>query len=437
MKVTGFAAYDPKAANFQATFTKIKATNPDAVFIGGLIDENSGQLINDKVAVLGPNTDARGRHAHPSGRLHDGRDLPAHEGGTPNAKGAYFSVAGVGIDKYKGAALDFINGFKASSAARPSTRTRSSARRPHGPARRDRQVRRQPSSVIDEVFKTKITDGLIGSFSLNENGDLTGANGAAMLFTIYKGTNKLNTLQTTSRRRIVDAAREGSGRLKRSLDPATRRRASALPPSLESANRGLTQHREVLRLSRTAPSADHILGFVFSASCLWLLHNLDQDSRTSSTVVLIGLTQGIGLRARRARLHARLRHPPADQLRARRRVRPQRPVREHVSSSPSSGSTSLGGPRRSSPACSVTFLIVVAFGATAQLHDRVRGLSPPASGSAARGADHRGRHVVHRPEHLARDLRRELPQRPAADLRGERLHDRRVHYQWIRSSWCW
>ena len=56
MTVTGFTAYDPKQANFQALFTRIKGQNPDAVFIGGLIDENSGQLINDKVKVLGDNT---------------------------------------------------------------------------------------------------------------------------------------------------------------------------------------------------------------------------------------------------------------------------------------------------------------------------------------------------------------------------------------------
>ena len=55
MTVTGFSAYDPKPANFRATFTKIKGQNPDAIFIGGLVDENSGQLINDKVAILGPN----------------------------------------------------------------------------------------------------------------------------------------------------------------------------------------------------------------------------------------------------------------------------------------------------------------------------------------------------------------------------------------------
>ena len=34
---------------------EIKASGADGVFLGGLIDENGGQLIRDKVAVLGPN----------------------------------------------------------------------------------------------------------------------------------------------------------------------------------------------------------------------------------------------------------------------------------------------------------------------------------------------------------------------------------------------
>jgi hypothetical protein len=65
------------------------------------------------------------------------------------------------------------------------------------------------SSVIEEVYNTEVTDGLIGTFSLNENGDLTSASGAATLFTIYIGTDKLNTLLTTSPEAdLVDAARK-------------------------------------------------------------------------------------------------------------------------------------------------------------------------------------------------------------------------------------
>jgi branched-chain amino acid transport system substrate-binding protein len=208
MKVTGFTAYDPKQANFRALFTRIKDQKPDAVFIGGLIDENSGQLINDKVAILGPNNGAV-KLMLPDGFTTDAV-FQRSEGGTPNAKDAYFSVAGVGIDKYKGAALDFINGFKSTLGGKPVD--------PYAilgaqagivllNAIKDSDGTR--ADVIKEVFATKVNDGLIGNFEFNENGDLSGAKGAAVLFTIYKGTNKLNTLLTTApQANLVDAARK-------------------------------------------------------------------------------------------------------------------------------------------------------------------------------------------------------------------------------------
>jgi branched-chain amino acid transport system substrate-binding protein len=208
MKVTGFAAYDPKQANFRALFTRIKGQNPDAVFIGGLIDENSGQLINDKVAILGPNNGAV-KLMLPDGFTTDAV-FQRSEGGTPNAKDAYFTVAGVGIDKYKGAALKFINGFKSTLGGKPVD--------PYAilgaqagivllNAIKDSDGTR--ADVIKKVFATKVNDGLIGNFEFNENGDLSGAKGAAVLFTVYKGTNKLNTLETTApEAKLVDAARK-------------------------------------------------------------------------------------------------------------------------------------------------------------------------------------------------------------------------------------
>jgi branched-chain amino acid transport system substrate-binding protein len=212
MEIKGFAAYDPKQPNFQATFTKIKATDPDAIFIGGLIDENSGQLINDKVSVLGPNTDNPSKGVMlflPDGFTTDAL-FQRSEGGTPNAKGAYLSVAGVGIDKYKGAALEWIDGFKSQlggAAVDPyAILAAQSAQVLFDAIDRSDGSR---SSVIEEVFNTDVKDGLIGSFSLNENGDLTGASGAATLFTIYIGTDKLNTLLTASPEAdLVEAARK-------------------------------------------------------------------------------------------------------------------------------------------------------------------------------------------------------------------------------------
>ena len=68
------------------------------------------------------------------------------------------------------------------------------------------------SSVTDEVYKTDVKNGLIGSFKLNKNGDLTGANGAATLFTIYEGVGgHLKTLMTTGPQPdLVQAARKAA-----------------------------------------------------------------------------------------------------------------------------------------------------------------------------------------------------------------------------------
>jgi branched-chain amino acid transport system substrate-binding protein len=212
MEIKGFAAYDPKQPNFQATFTKVKATDPDAVFIGGLIDENSGQVINDKVSILGPNVDSPSKGTMlflPDG-FTDNAIFDRAEGGTPNAKGAYFSVAGVGIDQYKGAALEWIEGFQQSTNAEsisPYSVLAAQSAQVLLDAIENSDGSR--SEVIENVFDTQVDDGLIGSFSFNENGDLSGASGAAILFTIYIGTTELKTEVTTGPEAdLVEAARK-------------------------------------------------------------------------------------------------------------------------------------------------------------------------------------------------------------------------------------
>jgi branched-chain amino acid transport system substrate-binding protein len=210
MTVTGFSAYDPKQANFRAIFTRIKATNPDAVFIGGLVDENSGQLINDKVAVLGPNA-GDVKLFLPDGFTADAV-FQRSEGGTPNAKDAFFSVAGVGIDKYTGEAKTFIDDFKKTIPGKsvdPYAILGAQAARVMLDAIADSDGTR--ADVIKRVFETKIDNGLIGSFEINENGDITGAKGAALLFTIYKGTDKLVTFKTAGPKpNLVEAARQAA-----------------------------------------------------------------------------------------------------------------------------------------------------------------------------------------------------------------------------------
>ena len=123
------------------------------------------------------------------------------QGGTTNANGAYFTVAGVGIDQYVGKAKTFINGFKkqynikdvqpyAILAAQAAQVLLDAIEKSDG----------SRAQVITNVFGTHVTDGLIGSFSFNKNGDLSGATGPSLEFTVYDGKN--NTLQPSRRRRL-------------------------------------------------------------------------------------------------------------------------------------------------------------------------------------------------------------------------------------------
>ena len=130
------------------------------------------------------------------------------------------------------------------------------------------------------------------------------------------------------------------------------------------------------------------------------------------------------LRRRRAGLHARLRHPAADQLRARRRVRALGPRREH-------GHRQRPRPRRELEHARghrrPRFHARRDHGRLLALQrvDRTSGLPTAAPRAEAGAADHRSRHVVHRPEHRPRVLRRQLPHR--AELHPS--HERDPHRQ--------
>jgi branched-chain amino acid transport system substrate-binding protein len=55
IEVTGAGSWDGKADAYRQLMRRIEATDPDAILLAGLVDENGGQVIRDKVAVLGPN----------------------------------------------------------------------------------------------------------------------------------------------------------------------------------------------------------------------------------------------------------------------------------------------------------------------------------------------------------------------------------------------
>jgi branched-chain amino acid transport system substrate-binding protein len=195
IKVAGFEAWDPKATSYTSQMQKIKASGADAVFLGGLIDENGAQLIKDKVAVLGPN-DGDVKLLAPDGFT---TQATIDEAGTA-AKGMFMSIAGVPIDTFKGAALDFIDGLQngplQGKAIDPYAIYGGQAAQVMLDAIAASDGTR--ADVIKQVFATNVTDGLLGSFKFDENGDPEEASGAVVGFTIYVATDELTTETTIS-----------------------------------------------------------------------------------------------------------------------------------------------------------------------------------------------------------------------------------------------
>jgi branched-chain amino acid transport system substrate-binding protein len=55
LEVAGHEGWDANAQNYKALMTSIKSTGADGIFIGGISCFNGGQLVKDKVAVVGDN----------------------------------------------------------------------------------------------------------------------------------------------------------------------------------------------------------------------------------------------------------------------------------------------------------------------------------------------------------------------------------------------
>jgi branched-chain amino acid transport system substrate-binding protein len=205
IKIAGFSAWDPKQSSYEALFTQIKGTGADAVFLGGLIDENGAKVIKDKVAVLGPN-DGQVKLLAPDGFTT--QQTIDEAGGA--AKGMYMSVAGVPIDQFKGKGKQFADKFKADVLKGKPIDPYAIYGAQAGQVVLDAIAASDGTrgDIIKKIFETKVTDGYLGSFDINENGDPSGAQGAVVGFTIYEATDKLTTDTTISPKQAdVEAAR--------------------------------------------------------------------------------------------------------------------------------------------------------------------------------------------------------------------------------------
>jgi branched-chain amino acid transport system substrate-binding protein len=184
--VAGFSAWNSKASSYTGLATQIKQSGADAVFIGGLICENGGKLIKDLSSVLGKNV-----------------TLLAPDGFTPisavvsgagaAAEGMYVSVAGQPNEKLGPQGQKFVKDFGATQAGGnvdPYSSYAAQAADVLLTAIANSDGTR--ADVATQLLNTKVTDGILGSFTINANGD-TNSNPV----TIYQIKNGKQTTYKT------------------------------------------------------------------------------------------------------------------------------------------------------------------------------------------------------------------------------------------------
>ncbi|MFN0280988.1 MAG: branched-chain amino acid ABC transporter substrate-binding protein [Kineosporiaceae bacterium] len=117
LEVLGNEPWDAKQPNYTSLFNKIKAAGPDLVYIGGIYDNNGGQLVKDKVAVLGDN------EAVPMIGPDGFTGYPELQK-LPQGQGMYLTFAGLSNDQLReagGSAAKLLDDYKAKYGSDPST----------------------------------------------------------------------------------------------------------------------------------------------------------------------------------------------------------------------------------------------------------------------------------------------------------------------------
>ncbi len=167
LTVAGRASWDPRADDYSNIADRVARSGATAVFLGGLIDTNAAQVVRDLRSRVDPSVDLMGPDGlTPISLLVDQAGIAA--------RGVYVSIGGVVWDRLPPGGARFVEKFGRTQAgagieessvyAAQATEVlldaiaRSDGTRP---------------SVVEELFRTRVTNGLLGTFGFDRNGDIT------------------------------------------------------------------------------------------------------------------------------------------------------------------------------------------------------------------------------------------------------------------------
>jgi branched-chain amino acid transport system substrate-binding protein len=167
LQVVGFKGWDAKQSSYEALATTIKQSGADGIFLGGIICNNGATLIAP-----------------------DGFSDPKANGSAFD--GSYVSVAGEPPTSLKGEGATFVKDFGNQIGETPNPYSQYAAQAMEVMLDAIAKSDGSRAAVAKALFGLKVTNGIIGTFTINNEGDTS-----LTPITIYqqKGTS-LNPLKT-------------------------------------------------------------------------------------------------------------------------------------------------------------------------------------------------------------------------------------------------
>jgi branched-chain amino acid transport system substrate-binding protein len=187
VKIAGFQAWDENASSYESLASRIKASGADGVFLGGIVCLNGGKLIKD---IRAGNPDIT--IIAPDGFTPISATI---DGAGASANGMYISQPGLPEERLTGAGKQFVADFKSETgkttvdpytayAAQAAVVLLEAIDRSDG----------SRASVAEELFNTDIKGGILGDFTIDENGDTS--LGTVTFFQVKNGEPEFNKLIT-------------------------------------------------------------------------------------------------------------------------------------------------------------------------------------------------------------------------------------------------
>jgi len=180
LDVVGNQGWDAKASSYEALGQAIKKSGAQVVFLGGIVCNNGAKLMQDIKSV------------DPSIQLQmpDGFSDPNANGSVGN--GAYISVAGLPPKALTGKGAVFVSQFSKSIGEQANPYAAYGAEAADVLLNAVAKSGGQRSAVAKALFGMSVSGGILGSFTINAQGDTSGAS-----ITVYKQQGKnLNPVKT-------------------------------------------------------------------------------------------------------------------------------------------------------------------------------------------------------------------------------------------------